>query len=290
MSSVTIHPHPVLQILASGLPGSDLVVGLEKALQKLGIGFTQHSGRFLLERDLELFERNGLRQYCYEREADLAILPSHFDATKLRVLAMDMDSTLITIECIDEIADFAGQKSAVAEITAATMRGEIPNFAESLRRRVALLNGLSESALHQVYEERLRLNPGAELLISGAHERDMYTVLVSGGFTFFTERMQKRLALCETHSNQLEIIEGKLTGKVLGAIVDGEAKNQFVLAACERMGLNKGHALVIGDGANDLLMMADSGLSVAYRAKPVVKEKADVALDFVGLDAILQLL
>jgi phosphoserine phosphatase len=290
MSSVTIHPHPVLQILASGLPSSDLVVGLEKALQKLDIGFTQYSGRFLLERDLELFERNGLRQYCHEREADLAILPSHFDATKLRVLAMDMDSTLITIECIDEIADFAGQKSAVAEITAATMRGEIPNFAESLRRRVALLNGLSESALHQVYEERLRLNPGAELLISGAHERDMYTVLVSGGFTFFTERMQKRLALCETHSNQLEIVNSKLTGKVLGAIVDGEAKNQFVVTACERMGLNKGHALVIGDGANDLLMMANSGLSVAYRAKPVVKEKADVALDFVGLDAILQLL
>jgi phosphoserine phosphatase len=203
---------------------------------------------------------------------------------------MDMDSTLITIECIDEIADFAGQKSAVAKITAATMRGEIPNFAESLRRRVALLSGLSESALHQVYEERLRLNPGAELLISGAHERDMYTVLVSGGFTFFTERMQKRLALCETHSNQLEIVDGKLTGKVLGAIVDGEAKNQFVVTACERIRLNKGHALVIGDGANDLLMMADSGLSVAYRAKPVVKEKADVALDFVGLDAILQLL
>jgi phosphoserine phosphatase len=203
---------------------------------------------------------------------------------------MDMDSTLINIECIDEIADFVGKKAAVAEITAATMRGEIPNFAESLRRRVALLEGVPISALHAVYEERLQLNPGAELLISGAHERDMHTLLVSGGFTFFTDRMQEHLSLCETHSNQLEITGDQLTGQVLGDIVDGVAKNRFVEAACARFDLNKRSAIVIGDGANDLLMMADCGLSVAYRAKAIVKEKADVALDNVGLDAVLELL
>ncbi|NCX51316.1 MAG: phosphoserine phosphatase SerB [Burkholderiaceae bacterium] len=203
---------------------------------------------------------------------------------------MDMDSTLINIECIDEIADFVGKKAAVAEITAATMRGEIPNFAESLRRRVALLEGVPISALHAVYKERLQLNSGAELLISGAHERDMHTLLVSGGFTFFTDRMQERLSLCETHSNQLEITGDQLTGQVLGDIVDGVAKNRFVEAACARFDLNKRSAIVIGDGANDLLMMADCGLSVAYRAKAIVKEKADVALDNVGLDAVLELL
>jgi len=203
---------------------------------------------------------------------------------------MDMDSTLINIECIDEIADFVGKKAAVAEITAATMRGEISNFAESLRRRVALLEGVPISALHGVYEKRLQLNPGVELLISGAHERDMHTLLVSGGFTFFTDRMQERLSLCETHSNQLEITGDQLTGQVLGDIVDGVAKNRFVESACARFDLNKRSAIVIGDGANDLLMMADCGLSVAYRAKAIVKEKADVALDNVGLDAVLELL
>ena len=284
------HPFPSLQILGSKAADPQLIQGLERALQTLGIGFQHRAGRFLLLREIEAFERNGLRQYCSERGCDLAILPAGFDATALKVLAMDMDSTLINIECIDEIADFVGKKAAVAEITAATMRGEIPNFAESLRRRVALLEGVPISALHAVYAERLQLNPGAELLISGAHERDMHTLLVSGGFTFFTDRMQERLSLCETHSNQLEITGDQLTGQVLGDIVDGVAKNRFVEAACARFDLNKRSAIVIGDGANDLLMMADCGLSVAYRAKAIVKEKADVALDNVGLDAVLELL
>lgn len=284
------HPFPSLQILGSKAADPQLIYGLERALQTLGIGFQHHAGRFLLLREIEAFERNGLRQYCSERGCDLAILPTSFDSTALKVLAMDMDSTLINIECIDEIADFVGKKAAVAEITAATMRGEIPNFAESLRRRVALLEGVPISALHAVYEERLQLNSGAELLISGAHERDMHTLLVSGGFTFFTDRMQERLSLCETHSNQLEITGDQLTGQVLGDIVDGVAKNRFVESACARFDLNKRSAIVIGDGANDLLMMADCGLSVAYRAKAIVKEKADVALDNVGLDAVLELL
>jgi phosphoserine phosphatase len=259
-------------------------------MQTLGIAYQMNARRFLLAREIEAFERNGLRQYCAERGYDLAILPAGFGSSALKVLAMDMDSTLINIECIDEIADFAGKKAAVAEITAATMRGEIPNFAESLRRRVALLEGTPISALHSVYAERLQLNPGAEFLISGAHERDMHTLLVSGGFTFFTDRMQERLALCETHSNQLEIAGDRLTGKVLGEIVDGAAKNRFVEATCAQFDLDKRSAIVIGDGANDLLMMANCGLSIAYRAKAVVKEKADVALDNAGLDAVLELL
>jgi phosphoserine phosphatase len=290
MASSSSHPFPSLQILGSKVADPQLILGLERAMQTLGIAYQISGKRFLLARAIEAFERNGLRQYCSERGSDLAILPAGFDPSALKVLAMDMDSTLINIECIDEIADFTGKKTAVAEITAATMRGEIPNFAESLRRRVALLEGAPISALHSVYEERLQLNPGAELLISGAHERDMHTLLVSGGFTFFTDRMQERLALCETHSNQLEIMGDQLTGKVLGDIVDGAAKNRFVESACVRFNLDKRSAIVIGDGANDLLMMADCGLGVAYRAKTVVKEKADVALDNVGLDAVLELL
>ncbi len=290
MASSSSHPFPSLQILGSKVADPQLILGLERAMQTLGIAYQISGKRFLLARAIEAFERNGLRQYCSERGSDLAILPAGFDPSALKVLAMDMDSTLINIECIDEIADFTGKKTAVAEITAATMRGEILNFAESLRRRVALLEGAPISALHSVYEERLQLSPGAELLISGAHERDMHTLLVSGGFTFFTDRMQERLALCETHSNQLEIVNDQLTGKVLGDIVDGAAKNRFVEAACARFDLNKRSAIVIGDGANDLLMMADCGLSVAYRAKAIVKEKADVALDNVGLDAVLELL
>jgi phosphoserine phosphatase len=290
MAKSSPHPFPALQVLAPGLLSSEVLIGLEKALVKLEIAYTKVEQRFLLGRELELFERNGLRQFCAERSHDLAILPAQFSADALQVLAMDMDSTLINIECIDEIADFAGKKAAVAEITAATMRGEIVNFSESLSKRVALLAGVPQTALHSVYEQRLQLNPGAELLIAGAHERHMHTLLVSGGFTFFTGRMQERLHLSETHSNELEIVDGVLTGRVLGEIVDGTAKNHYVISACTTLGLTKKNALVMGDGANDLLMMADAGLSVAYRAKQVVKEKADIALDFVGLDAVLQLL
>jgi phosphoserine phosphatase len=290
MAKSSPHPFPVLQVLAPGLLSSEVLIGLEKALVKLEIAYTKVEQRFLLGRELELFERNGLRQFCAVRSHDLAILPAQFSADALQVLAMDMDSTLINIECIDEIADFAGKKAAVAEITAATMRGEIVNFSESLSKRVALLAGVPQTALHSVYEQRLQLNPGAELLIAGAHERHMHTLLVSGGFTFFTGRMQERFHLSETHSNELEIVDGLLTGRVLGEIVDGTAKNHYVISACTTLGLTKKNALVMGDGANDLLMMADAGLSIAYRAKQVVKEKADIALDFVGLDAVLQLL
>jgi phosphoserine phosphatase len=202
---------------------------------------------------------------------------------------MDMDSTLITIECIDEIADMQGLKPQVAAITEAAMRGEL-DFAESLRRRVALLEGLDASALQRVFEERLRLSPGAERMLKAVQAAGLKTLLVSGGFTYFTDRLKPLLGLDFTRANQLEIVDGKLTGKVLGDIVDAEAKRATVEQVCATLGISPQQAIVMGDGANDLKMMDIAGMSVAFRAKPVVREQATVALNFVGLDGILNLL
>jgi phosphoserine phosphatase len=201
---------------------------------------------------------------------------------------MDMDSTLITIECIDEIADMQGLKPQVAEITEAAMRGEI-EFRESLTRRVALLKGLDAVALQRVYDERLRLSPGAERMLDAVKAAGLKTLLVSGGFTFFTDRMKTRLGLDYTHSNLLEIESGRLTGRVVGSIVDADEKKNTVERVCKELGISTRQAIVMGDGANDLKMMAISGLSVAFRAKPIVRAQADVALNFVGLDGILPL-
>jgi len=202
-----------------------------------------------------------------------------------RVLAMDMDSTLITIECIDEIADLAGVKPEVAAVTAAAMRGEL-DFPGALRRRVALLEGLPAAALERVYEERLRLSPGAESLLAMARESGWTTVLVSGGFEFFTERLKRRLGLDHALANTLEISDGRLTGKVLGSIVDADAKANKVRLECAALGCGPGQAVVIGDGANDLKMMAGAGLSVAFHAKPVVRAQAAISVVHGGLDAI----
>ena len=205
-----------------------------------------------------------------------------------KLVAMDMDSTLITIECIDEIADMQGLKPQVAEITEAAMRGEL-EFKESLTRRVALLKELDASALQRVYDERLQLSPGAETMLAALQAAGMKSLLVSGGFTYFTDRMQQRLQLDYTHSNQLEIVDGKLTGKVIGGIVDGEEKKATVERVCREMGISPKQSIVMGDGANDLKMMSIAGLSVAFRAKPVVRAQADIALNFVGLDGVLNL-
>jgi phosphoserine phosphatase len=235
----------------------------------------------------------ALRQ-TIEVAAHAAQLDATFIAGKLRLsdfklVAMDMDSTLITIECIDEIADMQGLKPQVAEITEAAMRGEL-DFAESLRRRVALLEGLDASALLRVYEERLALSMGAQAMLSKVQEAGLKTLLVSGGFTFFTDRLKRLLNLDATHANVLEIAEGKLTGRVVGSIVDADEKRRTVERVCEEYGFNPGEAIVMGDGANDLQMMSVSGLSVAFRAKPVVRAQADVALNFSGLDGILSIL
>jgi phosphoserine phosphatase len=210
------------------------------------------------------------------------------------LIAFDMDSTLINIECVDEIAAAAGRKEEVAAITEAAMRGEITDYKDSLRRRVALLAGVPASALAQVYEERLQLNPGAERLVSTLHAAGLKTLLVSGGFTFFTDRIRDRLGLHYARSNVLEIENGQLTGRMVdqpwGDICDGEEKKRTLLATCAELGLSPHQAIAMGDGANDLPMMGAAGLSVAYHAKPRVREQAMVAINEGGLDRLLEVL
>lgn len=226
---------------------------------------------------------------CLAAGVDYAFIAAGRSLADFKLVAMDMDSTLITIECIDEIADMQGLKPQVAEITEAAMRGEI-EFSESLARRVALLKGLEATALQRVYDERLRLSPGAETMLQAVQAAGLKTLLVSGGFTFFTERMKQRLGLDYAHANVLEVADGKLTGKVVGGVVDAEEKRLTVERVCRELNVSTSQAIVMGDGANDLKMMAVSGLSVAFRAKPVVRAQADVALNFVGLDGILNIL
>ncbi len=207
-----------------------------------------------------------------------------------KAIAFDMDSTLINIECIDEIADAVGKKAEVAAITEAAMRGEITDFKDSLRRRVALLKGVPAESLAQVYEERLRLNPGAQALMAAAKAAGLQTLLVSGGFTFFAERVKARLGMHEAHANVLAIEGGLLTGEVIGDIVDGEAKKQHLISLCDRLRCPTSAAIAVGDGANDLPMMGVAGLSVAYHAKPKVREQAMVSIQEGGLDRLLELL
>jgi phosphoserine phosphatase len=225
---------------------------------------------------------------CLAAKLDYAFVEPGRKLSDFKLLTMDMDSTLITIECIDEIADMQGLKPQVAEITEAAMRGEI-EFQESLTRRVALLKGLDAGALERVYDERLRLSPGAESMLAAVKAAGLKTLLVSGGFTYFTDRIKQRLGLDYTHSNVLEIADGKLTGRVVGGIVDADEKKRTVERVCAELGVSPRQAIVMGDGANDLKMMGISGMSIAFRAKPVVRAQADVALNFVGLDGILAL-
>jgi phosphoserine phosphatase len=220
---------------------------------------------------------------------DASFVDAGLSLADFRLVAMDMDSTLITIECIDEIADMQGLKPQVSSITEAAMRGEL-DFSESLKRRVALLEGLPVEALARVYEERLQLSMGAQAMLDGVKAAGLKTLLVSGGFTFFTERLQARLGLDYVHANLLEEQDGKLTGRVVGGIVDAEEKMRTVQRVCAELGIDPKQAIVMGDGANDLRMMSIAGLSVAFRAKPVVRSQASVALNFTGLDGILTIL
>jgi phosphoserine phosphatase len=233
--------------------------------------------------------RSQIEEASLQARVDATFIEPGRQLADFGLLAMDMDSTVITIECIDEIADMQGLKPQVAAITEAAMRGEI-EFAESLTRRVALLEGLDAGALQKVHDERLTFSPGAEALISAAHAAGVKTLLVSGGFTFFTDRVRQRLNLDYSHANVLEVVDGRLTGKVVGGIVDADEKKRTVERVCAELGIATGRAIVMGDGANDLKMMSVAGLSVAYRAKPIVRAQADVALNFSGLDGILALL
>jgi phosphoserine phosphatase len=210
------------------------------------------------------------------------------------LIAFDMDSTLINIECVDEIAAAAGRKAEVAAITEAAMRGEITDYKQSLRERVALLAGVPLTHLETVYRDRLQLNPGVETLVSRCKAAGLKTLLVSGGFTWFSDRIRDRLGLDFTRSNQLEIVDGLLTGRMVdqewGDICDGEEKKRMVLRTCASLGLAPDRAIAVGDGANDLPMMSVAGLSVAYHAKPRVREQANVAIQSGGLDRLLELL
>ncbi len=207
---------------------------------------------------------------------------------RFRLIAFDMDSTLINIECVDEIADVVGKGPAVAAITEAAMRGEIADYKESLARRLALLAGTPASALQRVYEHRLRLNPGALELLAYARWDGLKILLVSGGFTYFTDRLKPRLGLDYAFSNELEIEDGALTGRIVGRVIDGQAKRDAVAKACQEIGCSPQQVIAVGDGANDLPMMEFAGLSVAYRAKPKVRERANVSIDTGGLNRLLE--
>lgn len=205
-----------------------------------------------------------------------------------RLAAFDMDSTLITIECVDEIADFAGRKAEVAAITEAAMRGEIADYDESLRKRVALLRGLPESVLQRVWDERVRLSPGARELVRTMKSRGLQILLVSGGFSFFTERLAETLGIQHVRSNRLEVVQGRLTGHLLGSIVNARAKRETLAHTAKRMGCDLARTMAIGDGANDLEMMSIAGLSIAFRAKPLVRNETTHAINHCGLDSALR--
>lgn len=215
------------------------------------------------------------------------------DLHDFKLIAFDMDSTLINIECVDEIADAVGRKAQVAAITEATMRGEIADFKESLRQRVALLKGVTVADMERVFNERLQLNPGAAELVAACKEAGMKVLLVSGGFTYFADRVRDLLQIDFTRSNVLDIEAGVLTGKMIdqpwGDICDGAEKRRMLLQTCADLGISPKQAIAMGDGANDLPMMAQAGLSVAYHAKPKVREQAMVAINAGGLNRLLSL-
>jgi phosphoserine phosphatase len=232
--------------------------------------------------------RDQVAEYCADAGLDFAFVEQTARLGDFGLVAMDMDSTLLAIESIDEIADMHGVKPQVSEITQRTMRGEIV-FAESLRQRTALLRDLDEDALQRVYDERVRLSPGAEKMLQRMKSAGVRTMVISGGFTFFTDRIKVKLDLDYAAANTLEVADGKLTGKVLGEIIGAHGKAEVLKKVRDQLGLKREQVIAIGDGANDLKMLEEAGVSIAYHAKPIVQENATYAINHVGLDGVVNL-
>ncbi|PCH85773.1 MAG: phosphoserine phosphatase SerB [Piscirickettsiaceae bacterium] len=264
----------------------------DESMSMIELIFNQHAvplnGYYCLntEQVISDLELQTLRE---KLRCDVNVLNSDFKGSDIALLVTDMDSTLISIECIDEIADMLGIKKQVSAITESAMRGEL-DFAASLTQRIALLKGLPVEKLQQVYDERLTLNPGAETLIAFLKQHAIKLALVSGGFTFFTDKLKERLGLDYTLANTLEIENGCLTGQVAGDIIGAQAKADLLLALSTQLGLGKHQVIAMGDGANDLLMMDEAGLSVAYHAKPTVQAQTDIQINQGGLDTLVDLL
>jgi len=246
-------------------------------------------GEFAYYLPIQQQDTAEVARFCAEQLLDCEVVPDQQRLNQFGLCVMDMDSTLISIECIDEIADMMGIKPQIAEITEAAMRGEL-DFAASLKKRVALLKGLPESALHRVIEERLQLNPGAQAWITACKAHRISTMVVSGGFTFFANHVKQLLGLDYAVSNTLEIVDGKLTGNILGDIVDAQRKADELVKLRDQLGLKPEQTIAIGDGANDLKMMAAAAIGIAYHAKPVVQQQATYALNHTGLDGVINLL
>ena len=271
---------------------------IDKAFAELGFGSVsarEVSGGWVLgldsgNRDVKALNRQ-FRNLSEELGVDIAFVEANPvpNLEQPGILFMDMDSTLIQCECIDEIADFLGIKDQVAAITQRAMEGEL-DFSESLIERVKLLKGLDESVLRQVYDERIFLTDGAEKLIETVHDAGWKVGLVSGGFTFFTRLLEERLNLDFTRANTLEIIDGKLTGRVLGDICDSVMKKELLISQSKVWGIDLAHSVALGDGANDLPMLEVAGVGIAFHAKPKVRMSAPYALSHGGLDQALQLL
>lgn len=270
--------------------GADIATGDLKVLCRIARGraIERITGEAFRIRTADPATATAVEAHCAAASLDWGFVEDGRRLADFGLLALDMDSTLITTECIDEIAEFAGRRAEVAAVTAAAMRGEI-DWRASLHQRVGALAGLDEGVLETVYRERVRLSEGAQALLDAARRCGLRTLLVSGGFTCFTDRLRDRLGLDEAHANELAVESGRLTGRVTGAIVDAAGKAAHLARMRDALGLPKERVLAIGDGANDLAMMAEAGTSIAFHASSIVRSKANFALSRVGLQGVLGL-